>query len=264
MFATSRVFGVSVAAVVLLVAGCSSSGGKHATPTTTTVSPSRIVVKLGPCPSLPSAASLTRLNAGVQGLAKRLVPIAAVKVRACEYDPTLTLRGTFTLSQQLAAQFETETNRLPAGALLADCSFDAPDNFLISASDSQQVVVNDVCAGFSNGVFTAIPTTEWSNELQRYTTFSTATGTIVGTVREVGGPGPGLNIQIQGTVTATSSTGTRWQTTTTATRPFSISLPAGIYRFTGTSRGQTDCLPQESVVVTGGKTTQVEIQCAVP
>jgi len=95
-------------------------------------------------------------------------------------------------------------------------------------------------------------------------TSTASTGTVVGTVREIGGPGPGLNIQIPGTVTATSSTGTRWLATTTATQPFWLSLPAGTYRFTGRSPGQTDCLPQAPVAVTDGRTTQVEVQCGIP
>jgi len=94
------------------------------------------------------------------------------------------------------------------------------------------------------------------------------TGTVVGTLREVGGPSPGLNRQIPGTVYATDASGTRWLAATTATQPFSLSLPGGTYRLTGRSplinTGQTDCLPQAPVVVVGGKTTQVEVECGIP
>jgi len=105
----SRCFSVCalLAAWALLVAGCSSGGGTR----------TNVARNLGPCPSMHPTAPLTKFNAGVQGLGKTLVPIAAVRVRACEYDTTLGLGRTFTLSPPLAAQFEAETNHLPAGAL---------------------------------------------------------------------------------------------------------------------------------------------------
>jgi hypothetical protein len=94
-----------------------------------------------------------------------------------------------------------------------------------------------------------------------------AATTVVGTIRAVGGRPPGLNREIAGTVTATSVSGTRWIATTTATRQFALELPAGTYRFTGTTAlvnsGQSECFAPAAVVVVGGKTTQVEVVCSI-
>jgi hypothetical protein len=248
----------SLAALVLLVAGCSSGGGKHAT------------WDLGSCPSLPPTTSLAKLNAGVQGLAKRLVPIAAVRVRWCEYGLSTGRVDTFMLPQPAVTLFEGDTNRLPAGSLAASCMADVPFDFLTFASGSQKVVVAESCGDVTNGVFSALPTAQWSNELQQYTTGSTATshttGAIDGTLRLVAGVA--MNRQISGTVTATSTLGIRTRATTTSTRPFSMTLSAGTYRLTGTSPAarvnngaQQQCLALAPVVVMGGKTTHVEVVC---
>lgn len=128
-----------VAAVALLVAGC-SSGWKHASPTTTLsvksalrIAPTTIehclncplklaLPSLIPCPKqLPL--SLTKTNAGIRGLAKKLVPISAVDVRICKYATTYTtgsgritldshLLASGTLESPAAQRFQDETNRL--------------------------------------------------------------------------------------------------------------------------------------------------------
>jgi hypothetical protein len=147
-------------AVALVVGGC-ASGGR---------TPTNVARDLGPCPSLPPTTSLTKLNARLQGLARSLVPIAAVRVRGCEYAATaLRPFGTFMLPNSLAAQFEGKTNRLRAGSLAVSCFADAPTDFLTFASDSQQVIVDESCGALTNGVFSAVPTQQWFNELQRYT-----------------------------------------------------------------------------------------------
>lgn len=102
-----------LAAVAVLVASCSSGSGKHATPTTTTpVSPSHVVANLGRCSPKFLAESLNVLNAGVLALDKKLVPLAAMKVRICVYFG-LDIRSAV-LSGAEATHFEEMTNSLPA------------------------------------------------------------------------------------------------------------------------------------------------------
>jgi hypothetical protein len=159
MLAKSRLFGAWVVGAVLLV-GCSGGGGTL----------SNVARDVGSCPSLPPTAPLTKLNAGGQGLAKMLVPIKAAKVRGCEYDPTTGRNGTFTLEQRSAAEFEAETNRLPAGSLAVSCMPSAPSVWLTFASDSERVDVVEYCGETTNGLFAAVPTSHWLNQIHQLTT----------------------------------------------------------------------------------------------
>ena len=172
-------------AVLLLVAGCSSSGGSPqwrkvstpkttiaTTPTTaassTTVSPSHVVANLGPCPT--TYPQLSVLNAGSQGLSKRLVPIAALNVRVCRITLREGLIGSGVLRTLRAAQFEEETNQLPTiapGTPLPGCPATAQVNFVTFASDTRQVSVAEGGCGYvTNGVLLASPTNKWLNELR--------------------------------------------------------------------------------------------------
>jgi hypothetical protein len=293
MFATRFAL---VMAVALVVAGCSGGGGKHASPTTTiattsstaktrtTVSPRHAVADLARCPRRYPPESLTVLNKGVRGLGVRLVPITALNVRICEYANGALVRSEILLPA-IAIPFGQATNLLksltphepvvrcfaPQGPTGPTSS---PASFVVTfASDSRQVTLSggtDPCDGsfgLTNGIFNAATTGTWVTELEHYTIGSTVTGTVVGTLREVGGRPPGLNRQISGTVFALDTSGANWQATTTATRPFMLTLPAGTYGFGGNSplvnSGQIDCFAPGPVVVVGGKTTQVEVVCSI-
>jgi hypothetical protein len=156
---------IALVAVAILIAGCSSSGGNHASPTatiattsststtTTTASPSRVVAKLGPCPSTYPTESLKALNAGVSGLDKTLVPIFASAVHICEYvrplryDPRqpLEIFASGLLTSAAATTFERETNR---GARYVDppecrqTAMTGPVFVLMFATDAQQGDLN--------------------------------------------------------------------------------------------------------------------------
>jgi cellulase/cellobiase CelA1 len=132
------------------------------------------------------------------------------------------------------------------------------DNWVTYALHDHRLKVADCHApigGSSSSATSSSPTT------------TPTTGRVVGTVREVGGPAPGLNRQLPGTVTATSRSGRHWHATTTATQPFSLTLPAGTYRLTGTSplinSGQSECSALAPAVVVGDKTTHIEVVCSI-
>jgi hypothetical protein len=272
--------------MALLVASCSSGGGNHASPTTTiatpsstaatttTVSPAHLATNLGPCPKDDPVSLPGRLNVGIKGLGQKLVPIVALNVRVCRYDPRA---PSTVLKPPDAMRLEAEANRLliVKDAIRYNCAPTNPPYFFVTfANDRQQVDVweDGGCGFITNGVLTVSTTTKWRNELQRYTTSSTAattatTGRAVGTIREVGGPAPGLNRQIPGTVIATDARGTHWHASTTATRPFSLTLPPGTYRFTGRSAlindGRSPCSEPTPVVVVRGQTTHIEVVCSI-
>jgi hypothetical protein len=137
MLAGGRVFGAFVMGVVLLVAGCSSSGGKQSTPTTagrptTSVGvpvsegrgtgPLDVAANLAPCPKTYPSATLISPNANLAGRGTRIVPIEALNVRICKYATTASsaqrhlpaeLIGSALLKPPAAAAFADETNRLP-------------------------------------------------------------------------------------------------------------------------------------------------------
>jgi hypothetical protein len=119
---------------------------------------------------------LTAFNAGVRGLANRLVPIDALNVRVCRYGRNGRLVGSAALSPLVTAPFEHETNRLVTNRFGGgSCVSTPPVYFLTFAGDTQQVSVADEgeCGGYvSNGVRGARTTAKWRNELQRYATAS--------------------------------------------------------------------------------------------
>ena len=210
-----------------------------------------------------------------------LVPITALNVRICEYANGPLVRSEI-LSPAIAIPFVRATNLLksftPHGPVVGCIGPQGPTNFPASfvvtfASDSRRVTLSggtDSCDGsfgLTNGTFNGATTGKWVNELEHYTIGSTVTGTVVGTLREVGGPPPGLNRQIPGTVFAADASGANWQAAATATRPFTLTLPAGTYVFTGSSplinSGQIDCFAQAAVVVVGGERVRVEVVCSI-
>ena len=176
MLPTRRAFCAAVATVAVLVAGCSSAG-KQAAPmttnptrpnTTTTVSPWHVVGDLRKCSSKAPTEPVTNLNAGMQGLDKKLVPITAVTVRVCRYPQAI---APSFYDSQAAGQFETLTNRLAiqsaAGAPgIVGCA-DGPLYVLTFASDKEQVDIEARgCGKATNGVLDANPNTHWLNLLQ--------------------------------------------------------------------------------------------------
>ena len=103
----------------------------HATPTTTTGATTTTVglgsegppttaqrrtgpEHLGPCPKTDPNTDLTKLNAGVNGLDRVLVPITALRVRVCLYGGQSNLEGEGTLVLPNVARFEAEANLFPA------------------------------------------------------------------------------------------------------------------------------------------------------
>jgi hypothetical protein len=189
---------VAAMSAAFLVVGCSGGSGKKSAPTTTgatnatsptTISPSHVVASLGRCPQRMPSRSL-ELNADIKRLDKQLVPVAALNVRICSYDGTVTnddsgyhnvpkrLVGAGMLQPILARRLEEEANRLPKVAGAPSCH--PPDvgdavhfYFLTFANDSQQVHVVDETGSCSigpyNGQFGAVRTTGWLNELRHYT-----------------------------------------------------------------------------------------------
>jgi len=171
----------SALAFAVLVAGCSSGGGKQVSATTTiattsstaatptTVSRSPVVRNLAQCPVGPDSPQLLEFrNAGVAGLAERLVPIAAVNVRLCNYGPQGRLASSALGQSIAAARLATQANgfqkfTLPPGGF--GCrQVDA--TLLIFASDSQQVSIETYGCGVNvatNGFLTVRPSKTWLN-----------------------------------------------------------------------------------------------------
>jgi len=185
--AARRSFGFSIAAVILLVASCSSGGGKQSAATTTTQlttpttvatatgSPSHVFANRSKCPSIAPSISLSALNARVSGLGTKLVPFTALSVRICGYAAAGQLGGSVLVKPITAAKFERETNLLrpPPRLFNGNCGGDGTPFLVIFASNTEQVDVADVACGSldaTNGVFSALPTAKWLNELQRFTT----------------------------------------------------------------------------------------------
>jgi hypothetical protein len=80
-----------------------------------------------------------------------------------------------------------------------------------------------------------------------------ANGTISGTLRIEGGPAPGVDQAIPGTITALAASG------------YTLELPAGTYRVSGTSpninNGNDQCVVPMPVTV---KPANVQVVCNVP
>jgi hypothetical protein len=179
-----------VAALALLVVGCSNGGGKHASPTTTiattsstavttttTVLPSHVVAN--PCPSKLPTASQKVLNARVAGLGTKLVPFAALMVRICDYSPFSSEGGVgnAVVSGSKATALEEVTNSLrpwvptvggrgPCGGFPQVAS---PTLFVTFANDSQRVTItsgDDRCPRpVTNGTSIRTPTQGWVNKM---------------------------------------------------------------------------------------------------
>jgi len=227
------------------------------------------------------------LNARIRGLAGKLVPITASNVRVCDYVDTGRLAFSGLLTGSAATTIENTANalRLPPRLNISRCP-GSPPWLITFANESQQVTVASYCGGvLSNGLFTISNSQKWFNELDLSLTtrcypnfLCVATyGTIRGTLR-LGGPtrlpagncltgsvgirrrcrsrlyAPGP--QIPGTVTITATTGRQWQATTTATQRFTIEVPPGIYRVTGTSPsfngGKSICGPAGPLMILDG------------
>jgi hypothetical protein len=90
-------------------------------------------------------------------------------------------------------------------------------------------------------------------------------GRMTGSVRAIGGPPPGVDIAITGTVTAVGASGRRWRATTNGTRGFSLDLPSGTYRVSGTGKGANGtgytCGMPIPVTVAPRATTPVAVVC---
>jgi hypothetical protein len=176
MFARRSALVVSLA---ILVVGCSSGGGKQSTPTTSRQ------LTLGPCPKTAPLTDVTKLNAGVKGLGRVLVPITALRVRLCQYGNNGRLDAERTLVSSEAVGFEADANSaLPVrptttappyspsgnqGLVGDDCLGDVPRTVTF-ANDSQRVDLQPTCYGESNGVLVAVPTERWYSELVQDTT----------------------------------------------------------------------------------------------
>jgi hypothetical protein len=278
------VIGIGVVAGGVVLAHPNHRDGVVAVePTTTSRPTNRHTSDLGPCPDANPAVigqhfSLSALNSGVLGLDTKLVPFDALRVRVCSYGwrGGGELSGSAVLKSGVAAQFVTSTNRLQTRAhpprRLVCHELDTSLLTFTTATKRMDVAVEDCGSGqASNGSLTVNLTQTWRNELQRDTTGSTATsrhttGIVQGTIRVVAGVA--IDRQVPGTVTATKASGQRWRATTTSTGLFSLTLPAGTYRFTGTSPARLNNAPQQClaptpVVVVGGETTQVEVVCDI-
>jgi hypothetical protein len=167
---------------VVLVGGCSSGGGKNAIPTTTNITPTtKPGPPIGKCPTDPAAVeSLRSSNAGIHGIAAKLVPINALRARVCNYTEEVSVVASAVLTVAAASHLEVETNvlRSPPGPDRGGCGGIA--FLVVFASETRQVAVADIGCGVyaaTNGVFSAFPSQTWVNELQRYTTGPTATVT---------------------------------------------------------------------------------------
>jgi hypothetical protein len=193
MLAKSQAFGTGLVALAILVGGCSSGGGKQSTPKKTTPTTTaatapiipngnlpvntatpRLVANLGPCPSTYPNTPLTKLNAGVAGLDKKLVPIIASRVRVCSYQhlPNGNAAVGSPPPPGAVAQLENETNRLrrrPIYSWRGGCVKYPGTLFVTFASDSQRVdlLANVGCdTPATNGVLHVDPTAKWLTELQ--------------------------------------------------------------------------------------------------
>ena len=145
----------------------------------TVVSQSRVAaINLGPCPKRYPITPLTKLNAGVAGLDKKLVPILALRMRVCTYAgngqpvdrPGLTGSAATTIengANALPTDQRTALNQTPTGP----CG--AGPLFVTFVNRAQQVSLTVTgCDAVTNGVFLAFGTATWLNEIRGYTDFN--------------------------------------------------------------------------------------------
>jgi hypothetical protein len=196
MLAKGRVFGVCVVSTALLVAGCSSSGGKQSAPTTTSASTPttqtstpahglppafrplppvlHVVAKLGPCPKTPGIRLPDASFA--QSARVKLAPIAVLAARVCIYadTPTRLVRSGRVSKPATAQLIADRMNRLHALAegTTVNCAPPAGlEAYLVTfATNALQVdVIADGCGYATNGELGSLGAVQWLNELQRYT-----------------------------------------------------------------------------------------------
>jgi len=178
---------VAIAALVVMTAtscdGGESAPTKHAarSTTSTTLSPAQIVDNLANCPAFGlSGKSLSELNAGVHGVAERLVPINVSHVQICRYDGNSErLVGMRVFGPPVAGRIELEANSppQPSGNGLGSCTPAQPVYLVTFIGDRQHVVTLAGCLGVGNGDFLGDANENWLNELQRYTTPRAPTAT---------------------------------------------------------------------------------------
>jgi hypothetical protein len=210
---TRRAFGAWVVGAALLVAGCSSGGGKWSTPTTvspagvTTVTrnhallgrivPDRhVVANFAGCPAASLAAeqlSVSGLkgNAGIKGLGTRLVPIKVSNVRICAYYFPIGQTRDVVLNGAAVARFTADTNRIRTPQNGDSCP-GGLTYFITFANNTQRVSLAAYCdEHLTNGAFAADATLLWVNELRHYTSPATPTGdpSVIGV--PIGPTGPG-------------------------------------------------------------------------
>lgn len=172
---TKRSYSVVSAALVLCVSACSSGGANHAAVTSTTA----VVVNLGSCPTKYPTESVALLNAGIDGLGRNEVPVRASGVRVCQYGAGGGLANRSVLLGAAATRIVNESNALlfvrreavHAGTT-AECG--PGPLFLTFAGGAQNVSVSvDGCDVVSNGVFVAIASTKWLEDVKRWRVSST-------------------------------------------------------------------------------------------
>jgi hypothetical protein len=176
-------------ALVLCGAACSGGVKKSASTTTGKSATTSTTASTTTRPQLPAPAHLAACpkanpdesprpfdeNAGVRGLATKLVPLKALYVRVCSYrylpDGRVT---TVSGSPRVAAQLEADTNRLPSSPRPSPGSCPARHLvfFATFANDSQQVdLLAPLCGdAVSNGDLAVSTTPTWLDELQNYAT----------------------------------------------------------------------------------------------
>lgn len=111
---------------------------------------------------------MAAFNAGVAGLAKTLVPIAALNIRLCDYGSGGELASYAVFRPVPTSDVEIQANGfptyvLPRGGLR--CPKRNP-SMLTFASDSQRVTVETFGCGVvvaTNGAVTVRPTANWLN-----------------------------------------------------------------------------------------------------
>lgn len=187
MRSQSWVVVTGVTLLVLSVSACSGGDPKGASPTTTHAAPTTGARHpsgrprprrraLGPCPAQAPDADVTKLNAGVAGLSRQLVPLTTlIKVRVCTYSAGGLLYRSAVLKRQAAADLEVETNDLgtylPTG-VIPRCVEPTISLVDFLSSRDQVEVYEDSCdvAKATNGVLTVRPTVRWLNRVRHYTT----------------------------------------------------------------------------------------------
>jgi hypothetical protein len=136
--------------------------------------PLNVAANLGPCGVTPPNTTLTQLNAGVGGLDTKLVPVAARKVRICEYGhiPSRLERSGLVGAAAAVHRFDNETDRLASKAGQAQCRQPAGASFyVVTVADAarQVTILLDGCGFVSNGLRYAPTNASWMRNLVQHT-----------------------------------------------------------------------------------------------